>query len=103
MTIKVVTEFLQNATIRIIAYITDDDGDLVDPTEVTIDLWDADGTKLQDGTAMSSTGATGIFEHYEYTDDDSPTGHWRGVVWVIDGTGATAYKSEGSFGFRLKV
>jgi len=98
MAIKVVTEFLKNATIRIIAYIYDDDGDLVAPTSVVIDLWDADGTQLQTATAMDVTGATGVYEHYEYTDDDSPAGHWRGVVWAIDGI----KKSEGSFGFKVK-
>lgn len=103
--ITVVTEFLRKSTVRIIAYIYDDDDNLVDPTEVLLDLWDAEGTPLQEETAMTlvDIGVAGIYEHYEYTDADSPAGNWRGVVWAIDGSGMTAKKSEGSFGFKVKV
>lgn len=103
MAIEVVAEFLRNATIRVIAYVKDDDGDLVDPTQCLIELWDADGTKLRDNIAMATNPAVGVYEHYEYTDTDSPEGHWRGVVWSIDGSGATAKKSYGSFGVTVKV
>ena len=101
MAIKVITEFLQNATIRIRAYFYDDDDALVDPTQRLIELWDAEGEKLQNNTAMAYV-SKGIYEHYEYTDTDSPEGHWRGVVWAVDGSGDLAKYSEGSFGFRLK-
>lgn len=102
MSVEVITEFLQKGTIRVIAYVRDDDGDLVNPTSCLIELWDAEGTKLQDSTAMSPT-VTGTYEHYEYTFCASPVGHWRGVVWAVDGTGATAKYSEASFGFRVKT
>jgi len=98
MAIEVVTEFLQGTTVRVRAYIYDDDGDLVSPTtSVTVDIWDSEGTKVVDGTAMTSV-STGIYEYYYNTDTDSPTGSWRGIVWAADGTKI----SEGSFGFKVR-
>lgn len=100
MSIKVVTEFLQGSTIRTRAYVYDDDDALVNPTtSITLDMWDSENTKVVDGTAMTSV-STGIYEHYYNTDTDSPTGNWRGIVWVTD-TGSKV--SEGSFGFKVKA
>ena len=100
MSIKVVTEFLQGTTIRVRAFIYDDDGDLVAPTtSITIDIWDSEGTKVVDGTAMTLV-STGIYEYYCNTDTDSPEGNWRGIVWVTD-TGSKV--SEGSFAFKVRA
>ena len=99
---KVVTEFLQGATVRVMAYIYDDDDDLVDPTTVTVDIWDYVGTKVVDGAAMTKA-STGIYEYYYNTDTDSEEGSWRGIVWAVDGSGATAKTSEGSFGFKVRA
>lgn len=102
MTIEVVTEFLRLATVRVRAYIYDDDDALVDPTTVTIDIWDAEGTKQENGTAMSNP-STGIFEFFYNLAAGSVEGNWRGIVWVVDGSGLTAKTSEGSFGFVVKA
>ena len=99
MAIKVVTEFLQGGTVRVRAYIYDDDGDLVDPTtSITLDMWDSEGIKVVPATAMTYV-STGIYEHYYNTTTSSQTGNWRGVVWVED-TGSKV--SEGSFGFKVR-
>ena len=43
MAIKVVTEFLDNATVRTVVYVKDDDDALTAPTEVNIKVFDPDG------------------------------------------------------------
>jgi len=99
MTIEVITEFLRLATVRVRASIYDDDGALVNPTtSITIDIWDSEGTKQEDGTAMDSV-STGIYEFFYNLAADSVAGNWRGIVWVVDGTKT----SEFSFGFKVKV
>ncbi len=102
MGLDVVAEFLARATVRIRAYIYDDDDALADPTTITIDIYDADGTLVVDGTAMTKS-STGIYEYYYKTTIASPTGWWRGVVWTVDGSGDLAKTSEGSFGFKVKI
>lgn len=101
MSIKVITEFLNETTVRIVAYVRDEDDALVDPTSCLIDLYDPDGTAEEEKTAMSKSD-TGIYEFFFYTDTDTVTGNWRGVCWSVDGSGATAKYSEASFGFRMK-
>ena len=99
MAIKVVTEYLQGTTVRIIAYIKDDDDALVDPASTpTIDIWDSAGAQQVTAAAMTPT-ATGVYEYYMNTSSSSAEGNWRGVVWAVDG----AYTSNGSFGFRVKA
>lgn len=102
MGLDVVAEFLARATVRVRAYIYDDNDALADPTSVTIDIYDAEGTLLIDGVAMTQA-AKGIYEYYYKTTISSPTGWWRGVVWAVDGSGDLAKTSEGSFGFKVKV
>lgn len=102
MGLDVITEFLTKATVRIRAYIYNDNDELVDPTPpVTIDIYDAEGEQVVTGDTMTKAG-TGIYEYYHKTTVDSPTGWWRGVVWTVDGSGALAKTSEGSFGFKVK-
>ncbi len=99
MAITVVTEFLQGTTVRVRAFIYDDDGDLVDPTtSVKLDLWDSAGTKQVDNQAMTKD-STGIYEYYYNTTTSSAEGSWRGVIWAVDGS----YTSEGSFGFKVRA
>ena len=103
MSIKVITDFLDSATVRIITYIKDDDGVLADPTSVTIDIYDPDGTLEVDAAAMSKS-ATGIYEYYYHKDDTADpmeAGRWRGIVKAIDGAGASAIISPADFGFRV--
>ena len=102
MTIKIVIEFLQGTTVRVRAYVYDDDGDLVDPTtSITIEMWDSEGTKVVGATTTTMDFvSTGIYEYYYNTDTDSPVGNWRGIVWATD-TGSKV--SEGSFGFKVKA
>ena len=99
MVIKIVTEFLQGTTVRVRAYIEDDDEELVDPTtSVKVDIWDSDGTKQVDNQDMTKV-STGIYEYYYNTSTSSATGNWRGVVWAVD----SSYTSEGSFGFKVRA
>ncbi len=98
MALNVVTEFLQKTTVRVRAWIYDEDDALVDPTAVTIDIWNPSGTKLVDGVAMTKA-STGIYDYYYDTTINSPTGNWRGIVWTTD----TPAVSEGSFGFKVRA
>ena len=101
MAIEVISEFTATATVRTIAYIYDDDGNLVEPSSVSISIWDPDGgDPVVDSVNIVVTGRVedGIYEHYYNTDADSEKGYWRGQIAVVDGT----YTSIGNFGFRVK-
>lgn len=67
MAIKVMTEFIRKATIRVICYIYDDDEALVNATSVDISIIDPDGTAVVDEAAMSNAAGTGIYEYYYTT------------------------------------
>jgi hypothetical protein len=104
MAIKVVTKFLDQATVRILGYIYDDDGALVDPTSVKIDLYDPDGTQQLELSAMTQSD-TGIY-YYLYNkgsgSDPMGAGQWRGTVWAYDGSGDGETRSHGSFSFTVE-
>jgi hypothetical protein len=103
MAIKVITDFIDIATVRIRGYIKDDDGALVDPTSVVIDIYDPDSTLKIDGSAMTKE-STGVYEYYYHKDtsaDPMDSGNWRGVIKAIDGSGADAIISPATFGFRV--
>lgn len=104
MAIRVVTDFHEAASVRVRSYIYDDNDALADPTSVTIDITDPDGTLQVDGVAMSQI-TTGIYEYYYHKDVDADpmdAGMWRGLVKAIDGSGASAIISPSAFGFRVK-
>jgi len=55
------------------------------------------------GATMTKNGdEDGEFDYYYHTDADSPEGSWPGEVWVVDGTGATAKTSVGTFSIEVK-
>lgn len=100
--IEVITEFIAKATVRVIAYVYDDDGNLVDPTtSIKVSIWDPDDVNQVDGAAMTKS-ATGVYEYYYKTTSSTTKGWWRGEVEVIDGTGEGAKTSMGAFPFRIK-
>lgn len=47
--------------------------------------------------------AKGVYDYKYRTDADSPAGDWPGEVWVVDGSGATAVNSPGTFSFEVKA
>jgi uncharacterized protein YfaS (alpha-2-macroglobulin family) len=103
MGIKVQSEFIAESTVRIRAYIYDDDDALVDPTAITVTIDDPSGTTEVDDQEMTALEDTdGIYDYYYNTDADSAKGFWNGRVKVVDGTGDTAKTSFGTFSFKVK-
>ena len=102
MSIEVQIEFTAKTTVRTIAYVHDDDGNLVDPTSsIKATITDPDGTKVADAEDMSKT-ATGTYEHYLYTTTAFVKGWYQGEVVTVDGSGDTAKTSVGNYSFRVK-
>jgi len=104
MSIKVVIKFDSADTVRIIAYIYDDDGALVDPTAITCTVIDPDGTTQADAQAMSG-GDTGVYTYYYHRgtgEDAMAKGKWRGKVVTADGTGEDTVYSTGYFSFTVE-
>jgi len=112
--IKVVVEFVAEATVKTTAYVYDDDDALVDPAGctagaekcVSLKITDHDGTVLVpsegDGDDIMTRSDKGIYEHYLYTDADYVKGWYQGQVKTTDGQGTTAKVSFGHFSFRIK-
>ena len=100
MAIQVVTEFIAKTTVRVIAYVYNDAGALVDPeTSIKVTIYDPTGEaeeEDEDMTMQDST--TGVYEYYFTTDADTTEGWWTGEVWVVD----VDKTSSGTFGFRIK-
>ena len=102
MSIEVQVEFIAKTTVRTIAYVHDDDGNLVDPTaSIKATITDSDGTVVADAEDMSKT-ATGTYEHFLYTTTSFVKDWYQGEVATVDGVGATAKTSVGNYSFRLK-
>jgi len=98
MAIEVITEFVAGATIRVIAYIYDDDDDLVNVgTSINTTIIDAAGTTGATASTMSQA-ATGVYEYYHTTSTASEKGYWRGQIDVVDGTKTSIAK----YGFKVK-
>ena len=105
MAIEVITVFPDNATVRIITYVYDDDDALVDPTgSIKCTIYDPDGTKQVEAQDMTKD-VTGIYEYYYHKGtglDPMDKGEWRGEIEVIDGSGADAITSPGNFSFTVR-
>ena len=104
MSIEVVSDFKDIATVRVIAYVYDDDDTLTDASAVILNIYDPSGTLQVDGDAMTHSD-TGIYEYYFHkgsSEDPMDKGNWRGEVIVQDGSGADAIFSPGSFSFKVK-
>ncbi len=86
MAIKVITEFIRKGTVRIIAYVYDDDGDLVDATGLDVSIKDPSGTLVIDEVAMTDKIATGAYEYYYTTTTAVVVGNYRYEIDVLDGS-----------------
>ena len=96
MAIRVQTEFLRKATVRILCYVYDDDEALADATSVDISIKDPAGTVVVDEAAMTKT-ATGTYEYYYITTTSNVEGNYQVEVDVTD----SSYHSYGSAHFRM--
>ena len=109
MTIKVITEFIQETTVRIRAYVYNDAGSLVDPTtSIKVTVIEPDGsTKWISAQAMIKDGDnTGYYDYYKQTDGDTELGQYIGKVVTVDGEGegpTGAKTSTGTFSFKIKL
>jgi len=99
MAIEVRTDFIAGATIRIIAYIYDDDGDLVN-VGTSIDATIIDSSASTQATASTmSEAATGVYEYYHTTSTTSAKGRWQGQIKEVSG-GKTDIER---FGFKVRA
>ena len=107
MAITVVTDFPSASSVRIWTFVNKNevnDNGYVDPTAITISVFDPDSTtKVEDAEMTKSV--TGIY-YYDYhtgaTSDAMATGRWRGTVKIIEGTGASAHVIPDNFSFKVK-
>ena len=83
MAIKVMTEYVRKATVRILAYVYDDDEALVAATSVAISIVDPDGTVVVDEAAMTAT-ATGVYEYYYTTTTSVDEGNYQIECDILD-------------------
>ena len=106
--INVIVDFIAKETVRIIAYVYDDDDELVavDPTSIKVIIKDPDGITIipseGNGDDDMTKNADGIFEYFYRTTIATAKGWWSGKVVEIDGIGAFAKTSISAFGFRIK-
>lgn len=111
--IKVITEFVSRATVRIIVYVKDDADKLTKPTAVEITIYEpsydpeGEDPPVVNGVDIVDSGKIedGIYEYYYHKGEESEpmeAGQWRGEVLVLDGTGTGAIITPGSFSFRVK-
>ena len=103
MAIKVVTTFVDKATVRIIAYFYDDASALTNVTSAKIDLYNPSGTQILTLATMTNS-AIGTY-YYFYNQGAiaaMAAGVWRGTCWAYDGTGAGEIRSPGSFSFTVE-
>lgn len=113
MGINVVTQFIDIATVRVVVYVKNDAGALVEPTAVKITIYeptydpDGEDPPVVDGVDIVSDGKVedGIYEYYYHMDEAAEPmdkGQWRGKVAVIDGELTDAVISPGSFSFKVR-
>lgn len=101
MAIEVVIEFIAKTTVRIIAYVTDDAGDLADATtSMKVIIKDPDGTTVipseGNGDDVMTHASTGVYE-YDYQTTTSSTKGWWPVEVVCTDTGDIVSIGTGSF------
>ena len=101
MAIEPIDVFTRKGTVRSIVYVKDDDGDLVNCTNVNITHQDQEGTTIINAVSMNIT-ATGTYEHYLYTNTNCNTGDWSIEADIVDGSGATEKHSYTHGGFTLE-
>jgi len=102
MAIEVQIEFIAKTTVRIVAYVYNDAGSLVNPTtSIKLTLTNTDGEKKVDAQAMSLVDL-GIYEYFYKTTTSSVKGWWTGEIAVIDGVSPDDRTSLGVFSIRVK-
>ncbi|MBA7476035.1 hypothetical protein ES707_11410 [subsurface metagenome] len=113
MGIKVIMEFPDEATVRVIVYVYNDENVLTQPTAVKITIfepsYDPEGEDppIVNGEDIVVSGRVedGIYEYYYHkgeTSEPMEAGQWRGEVAVIDGGGTGAIISPGKFSFKVR-
>ncbi len=113
MAIKVITEFPDNATVRVIVYVKDENDVLAKPTAVEITIYEpsydpeGEDPPIVDAEDIVVSGCVedGIYEYYYHKGEATEPmakGRWRGVVEVIDGSSTDAIISPSSFSFKVR-
>ena len=108
MGIKVVTNFIDRATVRIVVYVHNDEDALVEPTAVKVYIWAPSGEDpIVNGTDIVATGRVedGVYEycyHMDTSADAMAEGEWKGQISVIDGVGADGVISPTIFSFTVE-
>ena len=100
MAIEPIDHFIRKGTVRSIVYVTDDDDNLVNCTNVNITYQDEEGSSLNVVT-MNKT-ATGTYEDFLYTNVNCNVGDWQSEADIVDGSGATEKHSYTHGGFTLE-
>lgn len=104
MAVEVRTLFAGEDTVEIWGYVRNHAGAWVDPTAITVDIIDPDGTVQVNDEAMTKDDVGKYYYQYHQGASEAAmaSGHWRGRVKVRDGSGDTAILSTQNFGFRVK-
>ena len=98
MAIVVKTDFIAGETVRVIAYIYDDDGDLVNVgTSIHATIIDSSASTQASASTMSEA-ATGVYEYYHNTTTNSAKGRWQVQIVEVSGTKTDIER----FGFKVK-
>jgi len=101
MAIEVRHEFIARETVKITAYVYDDDGDLVAPTGVTIKITSPTGVVVVNDEAMTTT-TTGVYTYLYRTTITTTVGQYTETITVTDGSGLTAVTTLGTDTFKLR-
>ena len=100
--IEVVSEFVDVATVRSLAYVYNEGGTLVNATKALIKIV-APSSTVVPGTVEMSNESTGLYQHLLQLGGTAEAGEYLGEVDIIDGSGSTAVHSPGNFSFNVKA
>jgi hypothetical protein len=93
--------FNAGRTVQCWAFITDNDGVLVDPTSVAITINDsADAVKV--ASASMTKHEIGVYYYNYNIPAAGPTGHWLVTAVATDGVGIGAYTSDDTGSFEVQ-
>jgi hypothetical protein len=98
---EIITEFVAKDTVKVWAYVYDDNNNLVDPTAVRVTITNPDGeTAIENG--IMTRKETGVYYYYFRTTPETDRGYYQGEVKVTDGAGETELVTTSQFNFKLK-
>jgi len=100
MAFQVITDFIAKTTVRIIAYITDDNGNPVIPNGATIIIKGPMGNALINSASMTNTDL-GEYTYLFLTTANSSKGLYSGEIDITNVVNAVTITSTASFNFRL--